>query len=145
MPCSHLYLLGHINFCRLLLVCRVSWILRYYFLTLICFVCSRILTTFVHELYINAAVSLVLDVDHVHIGIVPAGHNHARVRGDLQVKLIEDVLGLINLAQLLLQVLRHVEELAGLALVPDVPDLDAEVVTRIDVVVVSGRELRPRN
>jgi len=138
MPSSHLNFLGHINFGWFLLVGRVRWILRDYFLTLVCSVCSSILSTFVHELNVDTAVSLVLDIDNMYIGVVSTRHHHARVRGYLKIKLVENVLGLVNLAQLLFQVLRHVEELAGLTLVPDVPYLDAEVVTRINVVVVCG-------
>ena len=145
MPSSHLNFLGHINFGWFLLVGRVRWILRDYFLTLVCSVCSSILSTFVHELNVDTAVSLVLDIDNMYIGVVSTRHHHARVRGYLKIKLVENVLGLVNLAQLLFQVLRHVEELAGLTLVPDVPYLDAEVVTRINVVVVCGRELCPRD
>lgn len=145
MPSSHLNFLSHINFGWFLLVGRVRWILRDYFLTLVCSVCSSVLTTLVHELYVNTAVSLVLDVNNMYVSVVSSGHNHARVRGYLKIKLIENVLRLVNLAQLLFQVLRHVEELAGLTLVPDVPYLDAEVVTRINVVVVGGRELCPRD
>lgn len=81
----------------------------------------------------------------MHIRVVPAGHHHARVRGYLEIELVENVLGLVHLAELLLQVLCHVEELAGLTLVPDVPYLDAQVVTRVNVVVVCGRELGPRD
>ena len=145
MPRSHLNLLCHINFGWFLLVGRVRWILRDYFLTFVCSVGSRILSTLVHKLHVDAAISLVLDVYNMYICVVSTGHHHARVRGYLKIELVENVLGLVNLAQLLFQVLRHVEELAGLTLVPDVPYLDAEVVTRINVVVVCGRELCPRD
>ena len=145
MPGSHLNFLCHINFGRFLLVGRVRWILRDYFLTLVCPVGSCVFTTLIHKLNVNAAVGLVLYVYHVHIRVVPAGHHHAGVRGYLQIELVENVLGLVHLAELLLQVLGHVQELARLPLVPDVPYLDAQVVTRVNVVVVGGRELRPRD
>ena len=77
MPSSHLNFLCHINFGWFLLVGRIRWILRDYFLTLVCSVCSSILSTFVHELYIDAAVSLVLDVDNMYIGVVSTSNHHA--------------------------------------------------------------------
>ena len=145
MPCTHFDFLSHINFCRLLIIRRISRILRHNLLSFVCSICASVLASLVHEFHVDAAIGLVLDVDHVDIRVVPAGHHHAGVGGYLEVELVENVFGLVHLAELFLQVLRHVEELAGLALVPDVPYLDAQVVTRVDVIIVGGGELGPRN
>ena len=62
----------------------------------------------------------------------------------MQVKLVENVLALINFTQLLLQVVCYVEHLARLALISDVPDLYAEVVARVYVSIVNRRKLGAR-
>ena len=63
----------------------------------------------------------------------------------MEIKLIEDVFGLVDLAELLFEVLGHIEHLARLILLPDVPYLYAQVVPREEIVVVDWRELGPRN
>jgi len=78
------------------------------------------------------------------VGMVTTREHHARVRRHLQVEAVEDALALVHFAQLLVQVLRHVECLHRVFLVADVPDHDRQVVSRVNVCVVRWRELGPR-
>ena len=127
MPCAHLDLLSHIYLGRLLLI-RWLTILSDDLLTLIGPVVAHVLASLVHELHVNLAVGLILDVYHVHVPVVAARQNHGGVWTYLEVKLVEYIFALVNFTQLLLEVLSHVEHLARLPLVPDVPDLHTEVV-----------------
>lgn len=147
VPRAHLDLLVHVDLGRVLLLRRGSItcrIVRDNLLALISPIVAHIFASFVHEFHVDLAVRLIFDIDDVNIGIITAGEHHVAAWRNLQVKLVEDVLALINFAQLLLQIVRHVEHFARLALVSNVPDLNAKVVARIDVSVVDGRELGTR-
>jgi hypothetical protein len=106
-------------------------------LTFIKPVLPHIFAAFVHELGVDRAVGLVLEVDDVDVGVVGAGEDEVGVGGHLQVELVEDGLALVDLAQLLLQVVRGVEGLAGLLRVAHVPDLHGQVVTRKYVIIIN--------
>ena len=63
----------------------------------------------------------------------------------MEIKLVKDILTFIYFAKLLFQVISNIQNLAWLTLVSNVPDLDAEVVSRVHVAVVDRRELGATN
>ena len=62
--------------------------------------------------------------------MVRACKDHARIRGHLKVELVKDSLTFVNLAELLVEVLGDLQGLHGLGIVPDVPNVDGEVISR---------------
>ena len=134
VPSTHLDLLRHVGFSGLVFVLLSVW--SNYLLALVGPVCANILTSLVHELDVNLAVGLVLDVDNVNVCIIASRQDHTRVRRDLQVELVKDVLALVHLTELLFEIIRYVEDLARLPLVPNIPDLDRQVVPGVHVAVV---------
>ena len=80
MPSAHLNFLRHIGFGWFFLVLLGAGILCHDFLALIGPVRADILATLVHELHINLAIGLVLDINDMNICIIASGKNHARIR-----------------------------------------------------------------
>ena len=138
MPRAHLNLLIHVDFSCVLFLSsgRSTGRVRHDLLALVGPVVAHIFAAFVHELHVNLTVCLVLDIYNVHVRVVAAGEHHVRVRRYLQIELVKDIFALIYFTQLLFEVVGHVEHLAWLSLVPDVPNLNAKIVTRINVAVV---------
>ena len=138
MPRTHLYLLSHVYLNWLVLgtasLSLNAW--RDDLLALVSSVGAHILSSLIHKLNVNLTIRLIFDIHEMDIGIVSTRQHHTRIGRYLQIKLVKDILTLVHLAELLLEVVGHVEHAAGLPLMPNVPYLHAQIVSRVNIIVV---------
>ena len=121
MPRTQADFLWHVNFEGL--PCLISEH-ALHSLALVGPVLTHIFTPLLHELGINCAVSLILQVNYMHVRIIGPCQYQVGVRRYLQIKFVKNSLALINLAQLFLKVVSSVECLAWHLRIPHIPDLN---------------------
>ncbi len=85
---------------------------------------AGVLASLVHELHFNCGVDSPLHVDHVGVGVVGPSQDHGRAGGHLQVEFVENALGLVDVAEVLVEVVRDIEGLHRALVVAHVPNLD---------------------
>ena len=93
------------------------------------------LAAFVHETHIYSRVDSALQVKDMRMRVVRACKDHSRVGGHLKVELVENALTFVDFAEFLVEVLRDLEGLHRLGIVPDVPDVHGQVVSGEKVIV----------
>ena len=81
------------------------------------------LAAFVHEAHIYSRVDSALQVKDMGMRVIRARKDHFWIGGHLKVELVENALTFIDFAELLVEVLRDLERLHRLGIVPDVPDV----------------------
>ena len=92
---------------------------------------------------INSWIHTFLHVNHMPVWVITSSQCHCAARRNLEVELVVDTLIVIQLAELLVHVVRDVECLHGVLVVPDVPNLNGQVVPWKNVVVAGRCELGP--
>ena len=79
MPRAHLDLLIHVNLRRVFLLCRgsaIGRVVRDDLLALVRPIVAHIFTALIHELHVNLAIGLILDIDNMHVRIISASEHH---------------------------------------------------------------------
>ena len=86
---------------------------------------TDLLASSIHKTDVNRRVdSVLLHIDYMSVLIVGASEDHSRTRTHLEIELIKNTLGLIQLNQILIEVISHIEGLNRLFIAPDVPNLN---------------------
>ena len=145
MPSTHFYFLAHIYFWWFLLNGWIWIVLWNDFFAFVCSISSRVLSSLIHEFNVNTAICLILNIYDMNICIISSSYDHARVRRNLQIKLIEDILWFINLTQFFLEVFSHIQKFNRLSLISNVPYLKSQVVSSINVIFIGWWKFCPRN
>ena len=105
---------------------------------LVCANNSALFASFVHKVDWNGRINVPLKVQNVSVAVVAASQDLLRIRWDLKIKLIKDALIFVDIAELLLEIVGHIQSFYRLFSISYVPNVHRKVISR-EYVVVAGR------